>query len=55
MGNIKYIFKRLKTMDKKAMFDKIDSIHKKTGKSKLFLLYDMQKCARKYGARIYGL
>ena len=50
MGNIKYILKRLKTMDKKAMFDKIDSIHKKTGKSKLFLLYDMQKCARKYGA-----
>ena len=50
MGNIKYILKRLKTMDKKALFDKIDSIHKKTGKSKLFLLCDMAKCARKYGA-----
>ena len=50
MGNIKYIFKRLKTMDKKALFDKVDSIHKKTGKSKLFLLCDMAKCARKYGA-----
>ena len=50
MGNIKYILKRLKTMDKKAMFDKIDSIHKKTGKSKLYLLWDMQRCARKYGA-----
>ena len=50
MGNIKYIFKRLKTMDKKAMFEKIDSIHKKTGKSKLYLLFDMQRCARKYGA-----
>lgn len=37
-------------MDKKAMFEKIDSIHKKTGKSKIYLLYDMQKCARKYGA-----
>ena len=37
-------------MDKKAMFDKIDSIHKKTGKSKAYLLYDMFKCARKYGA-----
>ena len=37
-------------MDKKAMFEKIDSIHEKTGKSKIYLLYDIQKCARKYGA-----
>lgn len=50
MGNIKYILKRLKTMDKKAMFNKIDSIHKKTGKSKIYILFDMQRCARKYGA-----
>ncbi len=50
MGNIKYILKRLKTMDRKAMFEKINSIHAKTGKSKLYLLYDMQRCARKYGA-----
>ena len=33
MGNIKYVLKRIKSMDKKAMFDKINSIHKKTGKS----------------------
>ena len=50
MGKIKYILKRLKEMDKKAMFEKIDSIHEKTGKSKIYLLYDIQKCARKYGA-----
>ena len=50
MGNIKYVLKRIKSMDKKAMFDKIDSIHKKTGKSKLYLLFDMQRCAMKYGA-----
>ena len=37
-------------MNKKAIIDKIDSIHKKTGKSKIYLLYDMFKCARKYGA-----
>ena len=37
------------------MFDKIDSIHKKTGKSKIYLLYDMFKCARKYGGGLYGL
>ena len=50
MGNISYIFKRLKTMDYKAMKEKIDSIHKKTGKAKLGIFMDMQKCARKYGA-----
>ena len=50
MGNIKYILKRLKSMDKKAMFNKINSINEKTGKSKLYLLWDMQRCARKYGA-----
>ena len=50
MGRIKYLLKRIKAMDKKAMFEKIDSIHKKTGKSKLYLLYDMSRCARKYGA-----
>ena len=50
MGNLKYMFKRLKTMDKKAMFDKIDSIHEKTGKSKIYLFFDMITCARKYGA-----
>lgn len=32
------------------MFEKINSIHEKTGKSKIYLLYDMQRCARKYGA-----
>ncbi len=50
MGNLKYIFKRIKSMDKKAMFNKIDSIHKKTDKSKFSILIDMQKCAIKYGA-----
>ncbi len=50
MGNIVYIIKRLKTMDKKAMQEKINSIHLKTGKSKFSIFMDMQKCARKYGA-----
>ncbi len=50
MGNIKYILKRLKTMDKKAMFEKIKSIHKKTGKSRIYLFFDMIVCAKKYGA-----
>lgn len=50
MGNISYILKRLKSMDKKAMKEKINAIHEKTGKSKLAIFIDMQKCARKYGA-----
>lgn len=50
MGNISYIIKRLKTMDKKAMKEKIRAIHQKTGKSKLSIFMDMQKCARRYGA-----
>ena len=50
MGNIIYILKRLKTMDKKAMFEKINSIHSKTKMSKLKIFLDMQKCARRYGA-----
>ena len=45
MGNIIYILKRLKTMDKKAMFEKINSIHSKTKMSKLKIFLDMQKCA----------
>ena len=50
MGNIIYILKRLKGMDKKAMMEKINSIHQKTGMSKFKIFLDMQKCARRYGA-----
>lgn len=50
MGNILYIFKRLKHIDWKAMHNKIDSIHEKTNMSKFSIFMDMQKCARRYGA-----
>lgn len=50
MENIKYIFKRLKTLDWKAMREKINSIHQKTNKSKFSIFMDMQRCARRYGA-----
>lgn len=50
MSNIGYILKRLRTIHWKAMFEKIDSIHKKTGKSKISIFMDMQKCARRYSA-----
>lgn len=50
MGNILFIFKRLKSMDKKAMLDTIDKVKKETGKSRISIFLDMQKCARRYGA-----
>ena len=50
MPNIKYILKRLTRMDYSAMNDKIKVIHDKTGKSRIYIFFDMAKCARKFGA-----
>ncbi|MBQ3069236.1 MAG: hypothetical protein IJD01_04725 [Clostridia bacterium] len=50
MANLGYVFRRLLTMDYKTMFKTVKKLHKKTGKSRLFLLRDMQKCAVNYGA-----
>lgn len=50
MENIKYILKRIKSLDWKKMNEKINSIHRKTGMSRIKILIDMQQCAVKYGA-----
>lgn len=50
MNNIKYILKRLTKMNYKAMVNKVNEVHKKTGKSRISIFLDMAKCARKYGA-----
>lgn len=50
MGNIKYILSRLSKMDYKAMLAKVNSVHKKTNKSRISIFLDMSECARKYGA-----
>ena len=50
MPNIKYLVKRALKMDYKTMLNKINSIHKKTGKSRINIFNDMRKCAVKYGA-----
>ena len=42
--------RRLFDMNYKAMLQKINSIHKKTGRSRLWILRDMQRCAVNYGA-----
>jgi len=48
--NIGYLVKRIAKMNYNAFFGKLASLHNKTGKSKLFLLWDMLNCAMKYGA-----
>lgn len=50
MGKAKYLVQRVLNMNYKAMLDKINSIHKKTGRSRLAIFRDMQECAVKYGA-----
>ena len=50
MANIKYLVRRLLDMNYKAMLDKINSIHEKTGRSRLSIFRDMKDCAVKYGA-----
>lgn len=50
MKDIGYVFRRLLDMDYKAMLKKLNSIHKKTGRSRLSLLWDMKQCAVNYGA-----
>ena len=50
MPNVKYLVKRVMNMDYKNMLTKINSIHKKTGKGRIYIFNDMRKCAIKYGA-----
>lgn len=50
MPSIKYVLKRAMNMDYKNMLNKINSIHKKTGKGRISIFNDMRHCAVKYGA-----
>lgn len=50
MANLKYLIQRVLDMNYKAMLEKINSIHKKTGRSRLAIFQDMKDCAVKYGA-----
>ncbi len=50
MANIKYLINRIANMNYKNMFAKIDSIHKKTKKNKIFIFLDMSFCDIRYGA-----
>jgi hypothetical protein len=50
MKDLGYVFRRLLDMNYKAMWDMVNYLHKKTGKSRLWLLKDMKDCAVNYGA-----
>ena len=50
MPNIKYLIRRVTRMDYKAMNAKIKDIHEKSGKSRVWIFFDMIHCGRKFGA-----
>lgn len=50
MPNLKYVIKRAINMDYHSMFQKIKKIRQETGKSTIYILNDIRKCALKYGA-----
>ena len=50
MGRLSYMIKRAMKMDYKAMLKTANMLHKKTGKSRIWLMADMAKCAAKYNA-----
>ena len=47
---VKYFIKRLANMNYKKCFNTIEKIHKKTGKSKVFIFFDVIWCGLKYQA-----
>lgn len=50
MKKIKYLIKRIFSMNYKQMFEKINEIHNKTGKNKIYLFFDIVLCGIKYQA-----
>ena len=50
MKKVKYFIKRLANMNYKKCFNTIEKIHKKTGKSKVFIFFDVIWCGLKYQA-----
>ena len=50
MGKIKYLLKRISRMNYGGFFKMVDKVHKKTGKNRIFLFFDMVHCGLKYQA-----
>ena len=50
MSKLSYLIRRITRMDTKAMRAKIKDIHEKSGKSRVWIFFDMVHCGRKFGA-----
>lgn len=50
MRKLKYIIGRIFGMNYKNMFEALNRIHKKTGKNRVIMFFDMVFCAFRYGA-----
>ncbi len=50
MNKVGYLFKRIRSMSYKGLFDTVDFVHKKNGKNKLGILFDIVHCGLKYQA-----
>ncbi len=55
LASVSYYLKRISKMSFKGMFERIDDVCKKSGKSKVSTFFDMIWCGFRYGARRYGL
>ena len=50
MKRILYVLRRLLQLDYRRMLQTVGQIHKKTGRSRIWLFFDMVRCGFKYGA-----
>jgi len=50
MGKVKYLLNRIKKMNYKNFLNTVDSVHKKSGKSKINIFFDSINCGIKYQA-----
>ena len=50
MSKVKSLIGRLLRMNYRSMFETIEKLHRKTGRSRLWLLGDMIQCGLRYGA-----
>ena len=50
MGRLNYIFRCILHMDYKALFETVNTVHRISGKNRIWLLIDIVKCGFQYGA-----
>lgn len=50
MGNIKYLVQRILQMNYGSLFQTVEKLHRKIGRSRIGLLADIIQCGLRYGA-----